>query len=80
MKKENSTEKYFSVDRILESGTVCVDEKGKIHIIEKERLPQDIVEGTVLLLEESGEFLVDVVRTREERKRIKQLEKSLFKK
>ncbi|MDR1253882.1 MAG: DUF3006 domain-containing protein [Oscillospiraceae bacterium] len=72
--------KYFSVDRILESGAVCIDEKGKVHIIEKKRLPPNVVEGTILSLEEGGRFLIDVARTQEERKRIRKLENSLLQK
>lgn len=69
----------FSIDRIEENLAVCEDENGRQVKFELELLPKNVREGDIIRRTDDG-FIIDVDEAAERRRKMAQMQKSLFKK
>lgn len=69
----------FSIDRIEENLAVCEDENGRQVKFELELLPKNVREGDIIRRTDGG-FIIDVDEAAERRRKMAQMQKSLFKK
>lgn len=69
----------FSIDRIEENLAVCEDENDRQVKFELELLPKNVREGDIIRRTDDG-FIIDVDEAAERRRKMAQMQKSLFKK
>lgn len=69
--------KYFSIDRIVDSVAVLIDDNGETQCISLEQLPSEVKAGDILLFDGS-EYVFDFSKTEEKRKEVKTLIDQLF--
>ncbi len=68
------------IDRFEGEYAVCEDEEQRLFAIGIEELPPGAGEGSVLLISEEGELLLDEEETERRRKRIAEKQRRIFEK
>ena len=69
---------YVSVDRFEGNFAVCEKEDRTFLNIEREKLPKDVREGSVLRIENSGKISLDLEEEKRRRDEIIKLQNKLF--
>lgn len=70
---------FLCIDRFDGGYAVCENDDGEAFEIELSRLPSGVREGDVLAMSDGGEIMRDKEETQRRRKKIKDLEDTLWK-
>lgn len=70
--------KFLSIDRIEKNHIVCEDENGEVHVIPVKDLPENIKEGSVVSLNDTGKIKIDRNKTKIRKNIILKLRRKIY--
>ncbi len=68
----------LTVDRIEEDYAICEKDDGKMLNISLEKLPKDIKEGSIVIIDDDGKITLDKIAEKERKTELFNLQNSIF--